>query len=644
MHIDALGDLLRAPATKTDETLKRGTVTLTPRGFGFVKTEGEVDVFLPPPEARAVLPGDVVEFRVRQGSRPDSTQASIVRVLERQSSVWQGTLQPFDGHVCLRLDAGQSCFATLVLPDVVSCEPDLVVSVRVPGFTGASRKPQGRIKATLERVLGHRGRPGFILDYALAHYDFSLQFSEAALAEAREAAASKAPLTGRLDLQSIPFVTIDGESTKDFDDAVFAEPAPEGWAVHVAIADVSHFVRPGSALEKEALARGTSVYLPGRVVPMLPEALSTSACSLVPGEPRLAVVVRMKVSHTGALLDTDVIRAVIRSAQRLTYNDMQNWQAGTFEADSAVKPSLGTLWALFEALSASRKEAGRLEIETPEPKWQETESGGLLTWTDRTDAHKLVEELMLLTNRAVAQQLANKKGVFRHQPTPEVERWALVRDFAEKQGVALPEVPDLSALARMVGALEGDIAFKAELHARNSMSPAVYSHEQPSHFSLNMAAYTHFTSPIRRAADLLVHRLLLDEAPPEEAALAALAGHCSERSRSARLCERMVWDTLKKSAVIAQVQTGEPQFAGHIVHQSRNGARVVLDNWQTSALITARTLQHQGYSFDLDSEHWGGRDGVLELGTRLPVRIVDQVVEDSKVELLAEPGIASVSA
>lgn len=645
MNIHDIAGLLKpaVPGTALPAGTKTGTVSAHPRGFGFVTTvEGE-KYFVPPPDMRGVIPGDTVEFRVQPGSRPESEQAVVLRVLARPDTVWQGTLVPHDGHTVLRLDSDQTCFATLDLPDVIAGVPDVVVSVRVPAFEGAPRRPSNRVKARLERVLGTRGQEGFLQEYALARHDFPVAFTEAALAEARS--VSQEPVDrvllagGREDLRSVPVVTIDGESTKDFDDAVFAQELDDGWAVLVAIADVSHYVRPGGALEREALARATSVYLPGRVVPMLPDTLSTGACSLLPGADRLAVVVRMKVDRCGGMTDIEVSRAVVRSAQRLTYSEVQAWSQGEYEVLPEVQAPLMALWALYKTLSATRAEQGRLEIETPEPKLLPREDGTFdLAWTDRTEAHKLVEELMLLTNRAVASKLGQGQGVFRHQPLPEPERWELVREFALRQGYSLPEAPSLSALAEMVQALDGDSAFKAELHARNSMSPAVYSDAHSGHFSLNVPAYTHFTSPIRRFPDLMVHRLLLGQLVQSAGQLAKLTEHCSARSRAARLCERMVWDSIKKVSLWSEQTAAPKPMAGYLVHQSRNGVRAVVSAWQTAVFVPAKALQSASYHFDQGRDCWCREDGGLELGSQLSLVLTDRIVEDSKTELLAALG------
>lgn len=642
MNIHDITGLLNTAgsAALAANNVKRGTVSAHPRGFGFVTTEDGTKFFVPPPEMRGVVPGDAVEFRVQAGARPDSEQATVLRIVSRPDSVWQGTLVPFDGHMALRLDADQTCFPTLELPDVQFGAPGVVVSVRVPAFQGAPRRPSNRVKAKLERVLGTREQDGFLQEYALARHDFPVMFSDAALAEARAVSqepVDKTLLSGeREDLRAVPIVTIDGESTKDFDDAVFAAARDGGWDVLVAIADVSHYVRPGGALEREALARATSVYLPGRVLPMLPEALSTGACSLLPGADRLAVVVKMHVQADGVLANVAVNRAVVRSAQRLTYSEAQAWSQQDYVVNPEVQDSMLALWGLYKVLSASRTEKGRLEIETPEPKLLPKDDGTFdLAWSDRTDAHKLVEELMLLTNRAVAMRLGEGQGVFRHQPLPEPARWALVREFAQKQGYTLPETPSLSALADMMQVLDGESAFKAELHARNSMSPAVYSHDFPQHFSLNVSAYTHFTSPIRRFPDLAVHRLLLGETDATVSALARLTAHCSERSRAARLCERMVWDSLKKASLWTQQEASPQARAGYVVHQSRNGARAVVSDWQTAVFLPAKALQQAGYRFDQGRDGWCTDDEGLELGSRLSLVLTERVVEDSKTELLA---------
>jgi len=630
------------PANITSSpALLQGVVSAHPKGFGFVVTADEQEFFLPPSEMRRVVPGDTVDFHVTPGQKPDTTQACVRSIVRRPSTVWQGVLVAKDKKMVLKPDVDSPCFVQLTLPHLSYCPTDVVVSVRVEGFEQAAhsaRKPVTVVPVQLERVLGPRTREGFIQDYALARFDFPLDFSERALEEAGAAARQPIDAQDRVDLREIPLVTIDGESTRDFDDAVYARPTEYGWEVVVAIADVSHYVAPNSALDREARARSTSVYLPGRTLPMLPEALSVGACSLIPGVDRLVVALILQVSPTGELLGNGTVsRAIARSAQRLTYSEVQAWSQGEFQVAPHVQPSLAALWDLYRTLATRRSATGRMEHESPEPKLMPKDDGTFdMDWVPRTDAHRLVEELMLLSNRMVAQRLdAQGQGVFRHQPLPDAERWAVVREFAAGQGRELPEAPDLPALAAMVKSLDGDAVLKAELHARNCMNPAIYSHTDKQHFSLNFQAYTHFTSPIRRYADLLVHRLLLAPAQVDAKGLPGMVEQCSQRNRGARLAERLVWDVLKKTGLWTGHQANPESHAGYVVNQSRNGVRAVVTAWQTAVFVNGKALQDVGYRYEASRSAWCKEGHALELGSTLTLHPAARVDDDSRIEILA---------
>lgn len=631
------------PMTETASPSLVGRVNANPKGFGFVTTEAGEEFFVSPSDMRRLVPGDVVSFRPVAGRMPDSFQAQVDGIVSRAATVWLGELSVDGDRFLLVPDAATPCFVTLVLeasPDATAAHArGEVVSVRVPALSpGKSlHRPGARVAVRLERNLGVRTRPGFLQDFALAKHDFAVSFSEEALQQATAASQAALNLEGREDLRAMPLVTIDGESTRDFDDAVHAKELTDGWELTVAIADVSHYVPPGSALDAAARERATSVYLPGLVSPMLPEALSNGACSLLPEADRLAVVLHLRLNKVAEVVETRVSRAVVRSAQRLTYDQVQAWSENAFSAHPVVESSLRALWAVFKACDAARAARGRLDFDSPEPKAALDENGEFtLEWVYRTEAHRLVEELMLLANRAVAQALGERaRALFRHQPLPEQERWATVQAFAQVHGLPLPEAPEMQGLAALVQGAGPELALKAELRARGAMSPACYSESEPGHFSLNFAAYTHFTSPIRRYADLLVHRLLLGLEPGNAEELEDLALHCSERSRAARLAERGVWDAIKKGCMWREHLSNPQPLLAHVVAQSRRGARVVVPRWQVAVLLEGEHLQAQGYRYDSDLDAWTSPQDVLELGTSLTVELQRFVEDGSRQEVLA---------
>lgn len=613
-----------------------GIVSAHPKGFGFITTEAGEEYFVPPAPMRELMPGDVVEFKLEPGKKPGAVQVAGALVVERRESVWLGSLRFSRGKWLLEPD--EPCFAPIVVKGLHYAQEGLVVSVRVPGFKGEPRKGTP-IFAVLERLLGERTRTGFDLDYALARYDFEHHFSDTASQQARQVVAPEtgaAAPEGREDLRELPFVTIDGESTRDFDDAVFAQALPEGgWRVAVAIADVSHYVPSGSALDRDAAKRATSVYLPGKTLPMLPEELSNGVCSLVPNQDRFAVVLDLTLDAEGRVGTRRVCRAVIRSAQRLTYTEVSRWHAGEFQLLPTVQPSLLALWAVYDQLAAQRRLRGQLDFDAPEPKVGTTEDGAFtLDWVSRTDAHKLVEELMLLANMSVAMLLSESaSALFRHQPCPEPADWEQVVAWAATRGIALPAEPSMRALADFTGAVPAEDVLKAELQARNGMRPATYDPTNPAHFSLGYPAYTHFTSPIRRYADLVVHRLLLGTMRAD-ASVAAVAEICSERSRAGRMAERLVWDKIKKRAMVKGVAS-DAVLSAHVVSQSRRGLRAVVAAWQASVVVSAEDLLETGMKYDDERESWLCGDAQVEPGTRLQVRLMRLVEDRAKTEVHA---------
>lgn len=615
-----------------------GTVSLNPKGFGFVTTTLDEPFFLPPSLARTVLPGDVVSFEVEAGNKQGQFQAARLKLVERKTTLWLGTVVNVDGT--WRLEPDEHFFVKLNLKQVSFIAPGNVVAVRLP----ATEVLTESLDVTLERTLGERTRKGFDLDYVLAKHDFPVAFSAGAIQQANRLPSDVEPYelvrSDRKDLRDVAFVTIDGESTRDFDDAVLAKRLPNGFEVQVAIADVSHYVRPGSALDRDAEARSTSVYLPGRTVPMLPEALSNGLCSLNPGADRLAVVARIELSEEGRVQRYSFFRALIRSKARLTYNQVTD----ILEKDAvvpltpAVAENLKVLHAVYQRLEVLRRERGVLEFEDAEPKLVVGDDGEVsLTWEYRTMAHKLVEELMLLANRCVAEHLSKEYGgsLFRHQPLPEGNEWQELVTWCEARGLTLQQEPSILALSQLLAGVRGtDLGGIVELRARQVMQPALYDAMESSHFSLGFETYAHFTSPIRRYADLAVHRLLLGEKLESKPAT-RLAERCSGRSRGARLAERYVWDRLKKR-ILARDVPKTSELDAKMVTMGRRGIRVVLDLWQCAALVPAEELLEEGYNFDVDSQTWQLNKQPVELGTRIKVRWTSLEEDRNRTELQAE--------
>lgn len=612
---------------------KRGQVSAHARGFGFAEN-GEERFFIAPPMMKYLLSQDSITFTVEAGKYPGEYQVGEWLTLEREPRILLGELEVRDGRRWLVSD--EPCFVSIEVPgDEPYTEGD-VVAVR----TAAASRPERVICAELIRVLGPRDRDGFDADYALLKYDLSDRVCAATEKAAREADQAVLERIGQgwSDLRCLPLVTIDGESTRDIDDAVCATRCPAGYQVDVAIADVSAYVRPGSALEAQAFERCTSVYLPGRTVPMLPEAISSELGSLKEGVPRLALVCRMIVDVGGQLLSAHFERAVILSRARLTYSAV--WakmsRQQTLGRGAVVEDSLEALHDLYRVLAQDRRRRGVLDFNDREPKLQVRSDGELeIAWEERNEAHRLIEELMLLANRAAAQMLLHRGavGFYRHQGQPTQEDWLQLQEWLGERGMRLSQTPSLAELSRLLQAVTDPEAHAIlEARIRQVMQNAVYDSVLPQHFSLGFEAYTHYTSPLRRYSDLLVHRLLLGEEISKEV-LEATAERCSVKARAARLAERFVWDRIKKRLLVRDVPQGTPLVA-QVLYGNRRGLKVLIESWQCMAFIPAENLMGECIRWEEVTQSWcNGR--ALEPGASLQVQWQALLEEKGSCELIA---------
>ena len=492
----------------------------------------------------------------------------------------------------------------------------------------------GLTEARVVERLGDVNAPGAISLAVIHAHGLPVRFPDAALAEAEQAAAPG--LDGRADLRALPLVTIDGADARDFDDAVWAEAdsAPDnagGWRAVVAIADVAHFVRPGSALDKAARERGNSAYFPDRVVPMLPEALSAGLCSLKPGEDRACLAAHLRIGADGALRDWRFERALMRSAARLTYEGVQEVADG--EGDGLPEPAraaIPALYGVYGALRAGRERRGALDLELPEREIALADDGTVahIGFARRYDSHRLIEELMIAANVAAASALETKHAacMYRVHDRPDTAKLETLREFMRSRGIALPRGgavrPD--TFNRFLALLEDprDVGV-ASLMILRAQAQAEYSPRNIGHFGLGLARYAHFTSPIRRYADLLVHRALIDAyglGPGGSGGggadgLELVGTHISSTERRAQSAERDAQDRYC-AAYLAQ-HTGA-EFAGRIAGVTRFGVFVALDETGAEGLVPARTLGAGRPRFD-------ARRQTLDAGGRM-LRLGDPVV------------------
>ena len=437
-------------------------------------------------------------------------------------------------------------------------------------------------EAKLIEVLGDMNAVGAVSLIAIATHDIPTEFNKAALAEAND--AKPVTLGKRTDLRDIPLVTIDGPDARDFDDAVFAEPHKEGWHLIVAIADVSHYVKPGSALDKTAYERGNSTYFPDRVVPMLPEALSNELCSLKPAVDRACMAVHLWLDKAGELTRWEFVRGVMRSRARLTYEQVQaamDGQPNDLTApllESVIKP----LYGAYACLMQARLKRGTLELDLPERK-VEIENGKVksIKVRDRLDSHKLIEEFMISANVAAAAQLEGKGGVclYRIHDRPSEMKLEGLRDFLSSLGISL--VPTKQLHSRFLTQILENSAGGPHAQVVNEMmlrsqAQAIYSPANIGHFGLALAKYAHFTSPIRRYADLVVHRGLIragklgDDGLTENEIekLEDIAEHISTTERRSSAAER---DASDRFITLFMIDRVGATFLG--AHQRRGAFR-----------------------------------------------------------------------
>ncbi len=496
-------------------------------GFGFLlRDDRGADIFLSPREMQKVLHGDCVLVRITGTDGRGRPEGSIVEVIQRRTNTLVGRMVNERGVTLVVPEDQRIKHDILIAPgNCGMAKPGQIVSVEILEQPSRYSQPIGRV---LE-VLGKMGDPGMEIEIAVRKFDVPHQFSPACEQQAEQLLdyIEFADLADRIDLRDVPLVTIDGEDARDFDDAVYCEPLSEskekskqgGWRLLVAIADVSHYVKPGSAIDEDAIDRGTSVYFPRRVIPMLPEKLSNGLCSLNPGVDRLVLVCDAVIGPKGAIKAYQFYKAVIHSAARLTYN--QVWEALSDAASLSasvcadVLPHLQDLYALYKTLLAARIKRGAMELETTETMMIADAQGRIekIVPRRRNDAHRLIEECMLAANVCAADFLQRSKhpALYRIHEGPTPEKLANLKAFLKSLGLSIggaqePSAQDYADLvAKILHRPDRELLQSMILR---SMQQAVYGPHNSGHFGLAYKAYTHFTSPIRRYPDLLVHRVI----------------------------------------------------------------------------------------------------------------------------------------
>jgi ribonuclease R len=617
--------------------LIKGKVVGHPDGFGFLRPEdGRDDLFLEPRQMHKVLHGDVVLARVTGTDRRGRLEAGIVDVLERANEKVVGRLFIEHGVAFVQAENKRINQDILVTPESVgAAKVGQVVVAEIVEQPTRNSEPIGRIV----EVLGNYADPGMEIEIALRKHDLPYEWSRAALEAARKLPKTVAAkdIKGRHDLRSLAFVTIDGETARDFDDAVYCERKGKSFKLWVAIADVSHSVRPGDSLDREAYERGNSVYFPRRVIPMLPEELSNELCSLKPDVDRLVMVCEMEVTAGGVVREYEFYPGVIHSHERMTYTKV----AAMVEGREESRREIDDLYLVFKALLAARQKRGAIDFETVETQMIFDANGKIerIVPVKRNDAHRLIEECMLAANVSASDFLEknDQPALYRVHEGPTPEKLESLRSMLKDFALTLPggEKPQAKDYAELLKSIK-DKPYGGMLQTvmLRSLSQAVYSPENVGHFGLAYDAYAHFTSPIRRYPDLLVHRAIkavLKRERLDAGNLAQVGTHCSETERRADDATRDVEAWLK--SYYMQDHVGS-EYDGIISGVTSFGVFVTLDELYVDGLVHISDLGQDYFQFD-GAKHMlrGERSGVrYQLGGRVRVKVVRVNLEQAKID------------
>jgi len=623
-----------------------GRVEGHPDGFGFVVPEEGEDLYLGPHEMRKVLHGDRVLVRKSGVDQRGRAEAKIVEVIERINTRVVGRLnrehgilfvQPSERRISQNIhvaaeDAGGARAGQVVVAEL-TVQPD--------GRT----EPVGRIV----EVLGEAADPGIEIEIALRKHDLPFKFSERAeqLAAKYPETPGSGDLAGREDLRGIELVTIDGETARDFDDAVYCEKTKEGFRLIVAIADVSHYVRDGDALDAEARERGNSVYFPRRVIPMLPERLSNGLCSLNPEVERLCMACDMAIGPKGQIGKYRFYPAVMRSRARLTYTAvaaaLANPQGEAARALRGLLPRLQVLDQLFRALLKAREERGAIDFETIETQFIFDQGNRLLRIdrVERNDAHRIIEECMLAANVCSSDFLSSREhpALYRVHEGPTPVKLKSLREFLKGFGLQLAggDKPTAKHYAKLLETVRKrpDVQLLQTVLLR-SLQQAQYSPENVGHFGLAYEHYTHFTSPIRRYPDLLIHRSIkavLAGGRYKPGNWADLGAHCSQTERRADEATREVASWLK--CYYMRDRVGE-EFEGSVSAVTGFGIFVALDDFYVEGLVHISELGQDYFQFDATRHQLVGdrTRKQFRLADRVRVKIARVDLETSRIDFV----------
>lgn len=662
-----------------------GRVIGHPDGFGFLaREEGGEDLLLSTQQMLQLFDGDRVQVYVTGKDKRGREHASVIKILARNTTQLVGQLKYDGSHYYVIAQNKRIAHDIDIDPEqLADASVDQYVVVAITDYPNNTYNAFGKVI----EVLGDTHQAGMAIDVVMREMGIPHIWPEAVLKEANALSetVSEADKLDRIDLRHVPFVTIDGDSAEDFDDAVYCQAQPDGsWCLSVAIADVSHYVKPGSALDQEAHVRGTSVYFPGRVVPMLPEHLSNGLCSLNPHVDRLVLVCDMHIDRQGNMVDYCFSEAVIHSRARLTYDQVNalltapNGAVGKamLQQHAALSTNLQALHTLYGALRHARTQRGAIDFDTQEMAFQFDQHRKLIGIApiERNEAHKLIEECMLCANVATADFLQKMKlpALYRNHKGPHAKKLQTLRAYLAEKGLTLsggdnPCSKDYDQLLSSLGARTDAEAIQSML--LRSLSQAEYSHQNAGHFGLAYSSYAHFTSPIRRYPDLLVHRAIRSvirgqssggtlrklfkafSGKPKDsvkrikgvsplhpkkiypygtAQMNVLGEHCSQLSRRADKANWEVEAWLKCDYMKASIGK---TFSGIVTSVTHFGLFIELAHTKIEGLLHISDLAHDYYHFDEQRQRLRGERNRVDyaIGDRIQISVLQVDTDQKKI-------------
>ncbi len=634
--------------------LIKGRVIGHPDGYGFVVPDtGGKDLYLSDKEMRTILHGDRVLVREINIDKKGKRKGVLVEVLERAHAQLVGRYYEEKGIAYVVPD-NKRLSQNLLIPlgDKNNARHGQYVMAKIIHQPEKHRQPVGKVLS----IIGDGLNGSMAVDIAIRSYDLPFAWSDAVVQALKgfSAPVDSDNSAARIDKRELPFVTIDGADARDFDDAVFCQKEDNkqghGWRLLVAIADVSHYVKQQSALDDEACLRGTSAYFPDRVLPMLPEVLSNDLCSLKPGADRYSLICDLSIDADGKVTQTAFFRSIIKSAARLTYAEMAaivvDKDQSSRQKQHQLVPHLDNLYQLYQLLHAARKQQGLIDFSSLESRLEFNETGHIkaIYKVERNEAHRLIEEMMLVANVAAGEFLERHgmPTLYRIHESPKLEKLENVRSLLTQLGLTLgggdaPTAKDYAALVAVIR--QRDDAQMLETVLLRSMPLASYSKLNTGHFGLGFTVYAHFTSPIRRYPDLMVHRGLVHILEGKTAAtftyseqqVALLAEHCSMTERRAEEAARDAGQRLKCAFMADKI--GET-FNGIVSSVTAFGLFIVLDDIYIEGLVHISNLPVDYYHHDAITHSLRGERGgkVFRLGQKLTVTVARVDLDERKID------------